>query len=317
MSIANPYLHGQDDQKILNLKRWASVASITVALILVITKLFAFLTTNSVAILSSLMDSAFDGLASLVTMMSIIHAATPADEEHRFGHGKLEALSALGQAVFVFGSAIFLIVESMRRFVSPMAVNEPAIGINVMVFSMVMTVFLIAFQTFVIRKTKSIAISADHMHYKGDLLMNLGVFAALALSYYSSWPYFDPIFASIIALSLLWGAFHITRESFDILMDKELPQTDREKILALAAAHPLVQSAHDLRTRSTGERIFIEFHIEVDGKLSVERAHDITEELEKTLYEAFPTSEVLIHQEPAGVEHHRIDDAIPSTTSVA
>ncbi len=134
MSIANPYLRGQDDQKILNLKRWASVASITVALILVITKLFAFLTTNSVAILSSLMDSAFDGLASLVTMMSIIHAATPADEEHRFGHGKLEALSALGQAVFVFGSAIFLIVESMRRFVSPMAVNEPAIGINVMIF---------------------------------------------------------------------------------------------------------------------------------------------------------------------------------------
>ena len=117
----------------------------------------------------------------------------------------------------------------------------------------------------------------------------------------------------MIALSLLWGAFHITRESFDILMDKELPQADREKILALASAHPLVQAAHDLRTRSTGTRIFIEFHIEVDGKLSVERAHDITEELEKKIYDVFPTSEVLIHQEPAGMEHHRMDDVIPAS----
>ncbi|HYD18767.1 MAG TPA: cation diffusion facilitator family transporter [Patescibacteria group bacterium] len=311
MSIANPNLQSAESQKVLNLKRWAAVASMTVAVILVVTKLFAFLTTNSVSLLSSLMDSSFDALASLITMILIIHAATPADAEHRFGHGKLEALSALAQAVFVFGSALFLILESVRRFITPLPIYDVAIGVKVMIFSIVLTGVLIGFQTYVIRRTKSVAVSADHMHYRGDLLMNLGVFAALAASYYSPWPYFDPLFAFVIALSLLWGAYGITRESFDILMDKELPDSDREKILGLAAAHPLVQSAHDLRTRSTGERIFIEFHIEVDGKLSVERAHAITEELEEKLYEAFPKSEVLIHQEPAGMEHHRIDDVIP------
>lgn len=317
MSIANPHLQGVEGQKIQNLKRWAAVASMSVAGILVVTKLFAFFTTNSVSLLSSLMDSAFDALASFVTMLSIIHAATPADAEHRYGHGKAEALSALAQAVFVFGSAVFLILESVRRFITPMAVHDPAVGINVMIFSIVMTTLLLAFQAYVMRRTKSVAVSADNLHYRGDLLMNLGVFAALAASYYSAWPYFDPIIASVIAVSLLAGAYKITRESFDILMDKELPDADREKILALASAHPMVESAHDLRTRSTGERIFIEFHIEVDGKLSVERAHDITEDLEKKIYDAFPTSEVLIHQEPAGMEHHRIDDVIPAAAPAA
>ncbi|MDF3023255.1 MAG: fieF [Alphaproteobacteria bacterium] len=315
MSIANPHLQGVEGQKIQNLKRWAVVASISVAGLLVITKLFAFFTTNSVSLLSSLMDSSFDAMASIVTMMSIIHAATPADAEHRFGHGKAESLAALAQAVFVFGSAVFLILESVRRFITPMAVQDPAVGINVMIFSIVMTALLLVFQAYVMRRTKSVAVSADNLHYRGDLLMNLGVFAALAASYYSSWPYFDPIIASVISVSLLVGAYSIARDSFDILMDKELPDSDREKILALASAHPMVESAHDLRTRSTGERIFIEFHIEVDGKLSVERAHDITEELEKKIYDAFPTSEVLIHQEPAGIEHHRIDDVIPAATT--
>jgi len=311
LSIANPYLHGTDDHKIAELKKWAAAGSMSVAVLLVVTKLFAFLMTDSVSVLSTVMDSAFDAFASLMTMLSIMHAATPADEEHRYGHGKLEALSALVQAVFVFGSAVFLVAESVHRFIAPQPVHEPTIGIIVMVASIVMTGILIVFQLYVIRKTGSVAIKADHTHYRGDLFMNLGVFMAMALSYYSKWPYYDPIFATGVAAVLLWSAYGITRESFDILMDKEIPAADREKILSLVSAHPDTRAVHDLRTRSTGERIFIEFHLELDGGLPLKKAHDITEQIEKILFDAFPSSEVLIHQEPAGLDDHRIDNTIP------
>jgi ferrous-iron efflux pump FieF len=312
MSIANPYLHGiLDDKSSVSLRRWAAVASLGVGIILVAVKFAAFVMTDSVALLSSLMDSSFDAVASLITMLSIIHAATPADEEHRFGHGKLEALSALGQAVFIFGSAIFLIFESIRRCFTPMRVHDADIGIYVMVLSIVMTAVLIVFQMYVIKKTKSVAIAADHLHYKGDLLVNLSVFIALALSFYSPWPYYDPLFAGAIALGLLYGAYSITQESFDILMDKEIPNAERDRITALVTAHKGVSAIHDLRTRNTGERIFIEFHMEVDGTLTLNAAHAITEEVEKILYEAFPKSEVLIHQEPAGIDDHRLDNIIP------
>jgi ferrous-iron efflux pump FieF len=312
VSIANPHLHGfPDGSPATSLKKWAAVASLSVATILVAVKFMAFLMTDSVSLLSSLMDSSFDAFASLLTMLSVIHAATPADEEHRFGHGKLEALSALGQAVFIFGSAIFLLFECARRFVSPIAIHEPSIAISVMILSIVLTLALVCFQIYVIKKTQSVAISADYLHYKGDLLANLSVFAALVMSYYTKMKYIDPAFASIIGVTLLWGAFSITRQSFDILMDKEISPADRDKIMALVTAHKDVVAVHDLRTRTTGDRIFIEFHMEVDGTLSLNRAHVITEDIEKILYEAFPTSEVLIHQEPAGIDDHRLDNIIP------
>ncbi len=312
MSIANPYLHDKNPEngKTQKLKRWATVASLSVATILIATKFIAFLLTDSVSLLSSLMDSTFDALASLVTMLSVIHAATPADEEHRFGHGKIEALAALGQAVFIFGSSAFLCFEAVRRFIDPQPVERVDIGIAVMVLSIVLTGFLIAFQQYVIRKTSSVAISADHLHYKGDLLMNLSVFAALVLSRYSSWPYFDPLMAVIISAALLYGARAISVESFGILLDKEISDEERQKIMTLVTAHPAAAAVHDLRTRNTGERIFIEFHLELDGSMTLDRAHDVTEEIEKILYEAFPKSEVLIHQEPAGLDDHRLDHKI-------
>lgn len=311
MSIANPNLHvDPKTDRDIKLRKWAAVSALSVAMILIGIKFVAFVITDSVSLLSSLMDSTFDALASIVTVFSIVHAATPADENHRFGHGKMEALSALGQAVFIFGSAAFLLFEAARRFFYPQIVKSPDAGIIVMVVSIVLTFALITFQKFVIMRTKSVAISADHLHYKGDLLMNLGVFTALALTHYTKWPYFDPLFATIIALSLLWGARNIASESFDILMDRELPQEDRDKIITLVTAHAAVQAVHDLRTRNTGERVFIEFHLELDGDMSLNKAHDITEQIEGLLYEAFPKSEVMIHQEPAGIEDHRIDNVV-------
>lgn len=312
MSIANPYLHGlgADNQENLRLKKWVTIASLSVAMLLIGVKFAAFLMTDSVALLSSLMDSSFDAMASLVTMISVRHAMTPADAEHRFGHGKLEALSALGQAVFIFGSAIFLMFEAVQRVMKPQHITDIQAGLVVMTVSIVLTAALIVFQTFVIRRTKSVAISADHLHYKGDLLMNLGVFACFALSYYIPWPYFDPAFALIISGVLLKGAREITQESFGILMDKELPDDDRNKILSIITAHKDIYAVHDLRTRSTGERIFIEFHAEIDGRMPLKKAHDVTEDVERALFEAYPTSEVIVHQEPAGIDDHRLDDSL-------
>ncbi len=312
MNTPNPHLHGSNKKRQveLRLKRMATGASISVATILIITKVTAFFMTNSVSLLSSLMDSFFDLLASLVTLLGVIHAASPADEDHRYGHGKLEALAALAQSVFVFGSSMFLLVESGRRFMTPEAVRDAEVGIGVMLLSIILTACLISFQKYVVRKTRSVAISADRLHYTGDLLTNAAVITALLLSQYTGWTYFDPIFAVIIACVLLRGAWGILISSADILMDKELPEEDRQKIEQIATAHPHVESIHDLRTRSTGDVVFIEFHVELDGEMTLSRAHDITEELEKKLYAAFPKSEILMHQEPAGIDDHRLDHVI-------
>jgi ferrous-iron efflux pump FieF len=311
MSIANPFRHSSPaESSDFRLRRWASFASISVATTLIISKLFAYMVTDSVSVMTSLMDSTFDVITSCVTMFSIIHAATPADEEHRFGHGKIEALAALGQAIFIFGSAGYLFFESVHRFIHPQAVSKPYIGILVMVLSIVLTFFLIAFQRYVIQKTKSVGISADHLHYKGDLLVNIGVLVALVLGYYSPWPYFDPLFAAVISFTLLFSAWKISHESFGILMDQELPAGDRTKIESLVRAHAQVQDIHDLRTRHSGQQLFIEFHLELDGNMTLTRAHDITEEIEMMLYKEFPKAEVLIHQEPAGLNDYRLDDKI-------
>lgn len=312
MSIANPYLQaGQPaEARTMQLRRFATYASLSVASILIVAKFIAYMMTDSVSVMTSLMDSAFDAIASAVTMISVLHAATPADEEHRFGHGKIEALAAMGQAIFIFASAGYLFFESTHRFIQPKPVVEAHIGTGVMLLSIFLTGALIFFQHYVIKRTKSVAIRADYLHYKGDLLANLSVLAALLLSQYSIWPYFDPLFAAVISMTLLYSARDIGKESLGILMDRELSDADRAKIERLVRAHPAVRAIHDLRTRHSGHQMFIEFHLELDGDLSLRKAHDITEELELLLYKAFPSAEILIHQEPAGIDDHRLDEKI-------
>ena len=311
MTIANPHFaDGAVDPVTLKLKRQAAIASICVGAILIAIKLYAYISTNSVSLLSSLMDSIFDTLASLITVMSVLHAATPADAQHRFGHGKMEALSALAQAVFVTLTACFLLYEAVGRLINPVTIETPMIGIVVTLASIVLTIGLVIFQRHVIKRTQSIAITADHLHYKGDLFMNLGVIAALVITGYTGIAAIDALFALGIALHLLSGVWGIVRQSVDILMDKELPLTTRKDILALINRHPKAIDVHDLRTRSTGERIFIEFHLELDGKMSLQAAHNVTEEIEKMIFDAYPASEVIIHQEPAGIDDHRIDDQV-------
>lgn len=313
MSIQNPHLFGDQAQapgEQARLKRLAVIASVSVASVLILSKLWAYLASDSVAMLSSLMDSSFDLLASLVAMFGVYRAAEPADRQHRYGHGKAEAIASLGQAFFIGGSALFLAVETVRRLVDPQIVRNSLDGVGVMVVSIVLTLLLLTFQNYVVRKTASVAVTADRLHYAADLAMNLAVIAALLLTHYTAWPYFDPLFAGVIAVALLRGAWKVARQSTDILMDSELPEQDRERILALVRKHPDVRAVHDLRTRSSGTQVFIEFHLEMDGAMALRRAHDVTEDIERILYDAFPTAEVLIHQEPVGIDDYRIDHNI-------
>lgn len=292
------------------LRRWATYASVGVAATLILAKLGAYLATGSVSLLSSLIDSSTDLLASLVTLFGVRAALRPPDRAHRFGHGKAEALAALAQAAFVTGSAMFLAVEAVNRLVHPQPVAESQIGIGVMVLSIVLTAVLIAFQRHVVRATGSVAIGADRLHYSGDLLMNGAVIAALVLTRVTGWVLVDPLFALAIAAFLIHGASGIVAQALDVLMDRELPQADRDRVESIVMAHGAARGLHDLRSRNAGTHVFIELHLELDSDLTLSRAHDITDQIEHRLRDAFPNAEVLIHQEPAGLDDERLDQRI-------
>lgn len=311
MTVANPYRNDPSGAlQQTGLRRLATYASLGTALTLIVIKLIAFLLTDSVSLLASLIDSTIDAFSSLIIMIGVHHATQPPDKEHRYGHGKYEAIASLTQAMFIAGSGIFLVYESLQRFVHPQSVHHPMIGIGVMIASIVLTLVLVIFQHYVIRKTDSVAIASDSVHYKGDLLMNLAVIIALASGSYTSWPYVDPVIALAIAGFLLHGAWGIGKQSIDILVDRELPDEDRQKITEIVLGHDRVRDIHDLRTRNSGLYLFIEFHMEVDHHMNILEAHDITETIEARLHRAFPTSEVVIHPEPYGIQDDRLDDRI-------
>ena len=292
------------------LRRYATYASVSVSLTLIATKLVAYLMTDSVSILSSLIDSSTDLMASVVTLLGVRTALRPPDEAHRFGHGKAEALAALAQAAFISGSAVFLTIEAVRRLLRPEPVGEGLVGIAVMVLSILLTAGLITFQRHVIRATRSVAIGADRLHYSGDLLMNAAVIIAILLTQWTGISAFDPLFGLGIAAFLLYGARGVGLEALNVLMDRELPEEERARIEALVRRHPETKGLHDLRTRSTGVAAFMELHLELDPKLSLAEAHDITDRIEADLREGFPNAEVIIHQEPAGLEDERLDQRI-------
>jgi len=287
------------------LKRLAAVAAVTVAGLLIAAKTGAWLVTGSVSLLSTLIDSMLDLAASLVNLFAIRHALQPADREHRFGHGKAEPLAGLAQAAFVSGSAAFLLFEAFQRLVHPVSIGNTTFGIAVMVFSIVLTLGLVAFQKFVVRRTGSVAISADSLHYSADLLVNTSVVVALLLTVNLGWSAADPLFAIGIAMFILRGAWSIFRSSLDLLMDRELPEEERQRIREIATSHGGVISLHDLRTRSSGTKIFIQFHLEMDGGLTLLEAHEIADDVMDDIEDAFPDAEVLIHEDPFGVKERR------------
>jgi ferrous-iron efflux pump FieF len=280
----------------------ATYASLGVALVLIAAKLVVWISTGSVALLSSLVDSLVDAAASLVTFFAVRHATVPADREHRFGHGKAEPLAALGQSAFLVGSAVLLMFEAVRRLVSPAAIEDPTAGIAVMVFSIIVTFGLVAYQRHVVHHTGSLAIGADELHYRSDLALNLGVIATLAIGNLFRVPIIDPLFGGAVGLWIIYSAAKIARLSLVQLMDRELPDEERARVRAIAEHHPEVTAVHDIRTRIAGPTAFIQLHLEMDAGITLLRAHEISDEVEAQIQAAFPHAEIMIHEDPAGIE---------------
>lgn len=281
-------------EKLILIAGWASMA---VALILLCAKLVAWFWTGSVGVLAALVDSLLDLLASGINMLAIRYAMVPPDDEHRFGHGKAEALAGLGQAIFISSSALFLLIFSIERIVNPELIESLSIGTSVIGFSIILTSALVMFQRYVVRKTGSVAIKADSLHYAADFLSNAGVLVGLVL-YYWGWLYSDPVIALLIALFILKSAYDIGSESVQLLLDRELPEEEQGNILDVVATHSAVIEVHDMRTRQSGRTKFIQLHLVMDGQLSLTDAHDLSERVEKDIRALFDDVDVIIHQDP-------------------
>jgi ferrous-iron efflux pump FieF len=285
--------------------RSASYASFTVAVILIVIKLMAWRVTGSVSLLGSLLDSSLDLMASLINVFAVRHALVPADHEHRFGHGKAEALAALGQSLFVGASAVALLMEAGRRIILPRYVDAGGWAIAVMALSLVLTLILVRYQRYVVERTGSLAISADSLHYATDILINGTILVGLVAVVGLGWTLLDPLLAIAVSIYLFYSAWRIARTSFDHLMDRELDDNTRKAIRDIVLSHKEVRAMHDLRTRSSGMQSFIQFHLELDGNLTLVQAHRISDEVERMVNAKFPDAEVLIHEDPAGMREVR------------
>jgi len=287
------------------LMRFATYAAVGMALTLIVVKFVAWLMTDSVSLLSTLIDSMLDVAASIVNLLAVRHALQPADEEHRFGHGKAESLAGLAQSAFISGSAVFLLLQAGERLYNPSPIANSAVGYGVMVFSIIATGALVVFQKYVVKRTGSTAIAADSMHYTMDVLVNVSVIVSLFLATEMGWQLADPLFAIAISFYILHGAYEVGIGAYHVLMDREVSAEDRLRITELALSHPKVLSTHDLRTRQSGPDLFIQVHLEMPRDLTFVEAHEVADEVMHMIADAYPRAEVLIHQDPSGVEEAR------------
>jgi ferrous-iron efflux pump FieF len=282
------------------LNKSAAGASITMAALLMVIKSWAAWSTGSTAMLGSLADTGLDLVSSVATLAGVWVAGRPADSDHRFGHGKAEALSAMFQVILIAFSALGLGIHAIQQFFTHDRTSAAAGGIAVSVIAILGTLALLAWQRHVIRQTASIAIATDHMHYQADLLVNIAVIAALVLDQFAGIGFADPLFGLAIAVWLGWGAWHASQDAIIQLMDREWPDEKKAHFVEVLSRHPELCGVHDLRTRTSGNRDFVQFHVWVDGDMSVRHAHQVMDELEAKIAAEFPGTEVLIHPDPEG-----------------
>jgi ferrous-iron efflux pump FieF len=292
------------------LRRAASYAGLCLAVVMFIAKMTAWLITGSVALLTSVADAGVDLVGSFATVLAVRYARHPPDRAHRFGHGKAESLSALLQAVFLAGAAVTIVADATYRFFVPHSLAQLGTGFVVVAASLAATLALIAFETYVLKHGSSQAIAASRAHHFADVLISLVVLMALGLTILTGWDRFDPIFAISLAAYIFFSAWRIAQQAFAVVLDRELPSADRQRIREAVLSHAQVRGLHDLRTRSAGDRLFVEFHLELDPRISVEEGHLIADQVEQAVRAAFPTAEVLTHQEPAGIADERLDDRV-------
>lgn len=288
----------------------AAMASVSMASVLLLLKGYAAWRTGSIAMLGSLADTGLDLVASVMTLWGVRLAAQPADHEHRFGHGKAEALVALFQVAVIAASALAIGARGLDRLMSHHATADAEFGIGASVVAIVLTLFLLAFQRFVIARTRSVAISTDYLHYQSDVLLNVAVIAALALEQYAGIAGADAVFGIGIAFWLLWGALRSSTEAINQLMDREWPEEKRRRFVEIASQFPELKNLHDLRTRTSGAADFVQFHITVDPRMTIAEAHEVTEAIEHRLALEFPGTEILIHIDPEGQVDHPGNDLV-------
>lgn len=282
------------------LMRLATAAALAMALSLALAKAIAWWQSGAVSLLAGLTDSLLDGAASLLNLIAVHYALRPADEDHRYGHGKAEALAGLGQALFIAASAVLVGLQGVQRLLEPQPLTAEGLGIAVMLLSLLLTAALLLFQRHVVRVTGSTAVYADSLHYRSDLLLNASILLALVLASFG-WPQLDPLFGIGIALYILWSALGIVREAAAVLMDKEIAAELSERIHVLACGVPSVLGAHDLRTRMSGTRLFVQLHVVLPGELSLVQVHVLCEQVEAAIRAEFPRAEVLVHADPPQV----------------
>lgn len=296
--------------KINNLKKIAAISSISLAVFLCLLKMAAVFYTDSLAVLSSMVDSLSDILASLITFFAVKISVKPASTNYRYGYGKAESLSALFQSLFVAMSGLYILYDSIIRFWHPVELKQTAFGLAVMIFSLVVTIILVAFQQFVAKKTNSKAIEADSLHYKVDILTNLSIVLSLGFVHFFGITQADTIIALLIAVYLLWNAFDLGKDAVGLLLDRELDNTIREDVLNIVATHKMKPEAHDLRTRDLGGIYMFEFHLELDGTLDLYTAHKYTDEVENLIRQKYPDAQIIIHQDPLGIKEDRLDSKL-------
>ena len=282
-----------------HLTRQATLASVAVAVILILTKTWAYWSTGSVSLLGSLLDSMLDGVTSLINFIALRYALIPADEDHKFGHGKLESIAALAQSAFMVGSAVVLVLNSFDAMLDQRQIANSHIGVGVSVLAIVLTLGLVAFQKYVIAKSKSLIVEADSLHYQGDLLMNGAVLITMALVGFG-WYWLDGVMAIGIGLFLTVNAWHVGSKAFKELMDEHLPEV--EKIVEeLVRKENGPEGCHDVRCRQSGPQMFIQFHLELDEDLALWSAHEIGCKIEQKIKEAYPQADIIIHHDPVKV----------------
>ncbi len=282
------------------LLRLATRASVAVAGLLIVTKAVAWWLSGSISMLAGLTDSLLDGVTSFLNLLAVHYALRPADEDHRYGHGKAESLAGMAQALFIGVSAVLIAFQAFERLKNPEPMGAPWIGIGVIVFSLVMTAALLVLQHRVVKATGSNAVRADSLHYRSDLMLNGSILVALVLASVG-FPQLDAWFGLGIAVYILWSAIQIARESFAVLMDQELPGEVSENMLKLACGVPGVLGAHDFRTRISGNVWFVQFHLELPGELTLSAAHALCDQAADAIEKVYPRAEVLVHADPKEV----------------
>ena len=283
----------------------ASYASLSVALSLALVKAWAWQATDSVSLLSSLADSVLDLLASALTFWAVRFSLAPADREHRFGHGKSEGLAALVQSLIITGSGVYVCSEAIQRLLAPQPIMAPGIGLAVMLGATLASIVLVSYQNYVSRQTGSVAITADAMHYRADVLVNLGVVAAILIANYTGWLLADPVVGLLVAGYIIWGALGILGQALDILLDREIPDADRKAIMAIAMSHPEVKGLHDMKTRFGGSHYIVQMHLELNSQITLWRSHEILDDVEDAIAAQYPDCEMIIHPDPIGFPERR------------